>query len=123
MALFGSKKRTTKSAKPAAVEQKVSVSASSPRYDAFAPIVRPRITEKATMKQERDNCYVFDVTPGSNKISVARAIKEMFKVVPEKVRIVTVPSKTVFVRGKAGRKAGGKKAYVYLKKGDKIEIA
>jgi ribosomal protein L23 len=35
--------------------------------------------------------------------------------------MVNIPKKNVFVRGKWGTKGGGKKAYVYLKKGDKIE--
>ena len=30
--------------------------------------------------------------------------------------------KTIIYRGKRGIKAGGKKAYVYLKKGDKISV-
>jgi ribosomal protein L23 len=33
-----------------------------------------------------------------------------------------MPGKKVFVRGKAGQQARGKKAYVHLKKGDKIEL-
>jgi len=41
---------------------------------------------------------------------------------PEKVRVAAIPAKKVFVRGKKGVKSGGKKAYVYLKKGDKIEL-
>ena len=46
----------------------------------------------------------------------------MYKVSPMKVRIVNLPAKKVFVRGKWGEKTSVKKAYVYLKKGDKIEI-
>ena len=52
---------------------------------------------------------------------MANAIKAFYKVTPEKINIVRNPSKTVFVRGKKGVKSGVKKAYVYLKEGDKIE--
>jgi ribosomal protein L23 len=49
-------------------------------------------------------------------------VKELYKVTPVKVNIINLPAKIVFTRGKSGRKAGVKKAVVYLKKGDKIEF-
>ena len=39
-----------------------------------------------------------------------------------KVNVLPVKAKKVFIKGKAGVKSGGKKALVYLKKEDKIEI-
>jgi len=50
------------------------------------------------------------------------AVAEVYKVTPVRVSVTSVPSKKVFVRGKKGVKSGGKKAYVYLAKKDKIEI-
>jgi len=84
-------------------------------------IVRPRITEKATFKAG-ENTYVFDISPDANKKKVSAAIQKIYSVVPRKISITRIPSKTTFVRGKKGVKSGGKKAYVYLKAGDKIEI-
>lgn len=84
-------------------------------------IIRPRVTEKATTVAE-GGIYVFEIEKGTTKREVAKAIEELYKVKPIKVGIVKIPRKQVFVRGKKGFKAGGKKAYVYLKKGDKIEI-
>ena len=84
-------------------------------------IVRPRVTEKATMSAEK-GVYVFEVSKNSTKAQIAKAISLMYKVTPEKVRVVSLPAKHVFVRGKWGVKSGIKKAYVYLKQGDKIEI-
>ena len=84
-------------------------------------IIRPRITEKATIVQE-GNVYVFEVFSNATKSNVSKAIKEIYKVLPKKVNIVNSPSKKVFVRGKFGTKPGIKKAYVYLKKGETIEI-
>ena len=83
-------------------------------------LIRPRVTEKATMKSE-SSVYVFEITPKSTKGEVEVAVKEKYKVNPVMVRTVTIPSKNVFVRGKRGKKARYKKAYVYLKKGEKIE--
>jgi len=84
-------------------------------------LVRPRVTEKATIMAE-ENVYVFDVAVSANKFQVKEAIEFLYKVVPVKVNIVTVPAKRIIYRGKKGVKPGGKKAYVYLKEGDKISI-
>ena len=83
---------------------------------------RPRITEKASLKAESENVYVFEIDQSANKKTTALALKELYKVYPVKIRIAPIPRKRVFVRGKWGMKSGGKKAYVYLKKGDKIDI-
>jgi len=66
--------------------------------------------------------YVFEIAPKANKKDVAQAVKEQYKVTPVKVTTVTTPAKRTVVRGKRGTKASFKKAYIYLKKGDKIEI-
>ena len=115
MALFGSTKEK-KVTKASAV-----ASAVSDVQDRSKSIVRPRITEKATASLEA-NTYVFEVTKNSNKKSIALAVAQIYKVKPLSVRIARTPAKHVFVRGKAGVKQGVKKAYVTLKKGDKIEF-
>ena len=84
-------------------------------------LINPRITEKATMSSER-SVYVFKIDPRTSKALVEKAFIEKYKVTPLKINTVTIPAKSVFVRGKKGKKSGYKKAYVYLKKGDKIEI-
>lgn len=87
-----------------------------------AILEKPHITEKNTVLNEK-NAYVFKINSKANKIMVKRAIKETYGVMPEKVNIVYAPAKKRFVRGKYGTKSGFKKAVVYLKEGDKIEIA
>lgn len=84
-------------------------------------IKNPRITEKASFVAEQ-NVYTFDVMKSANKSEIKKAIFEIYKVKPTKVNILTVPSKKVFSRGVKGVKSGGRKAFVYLKKGDKIEF-
>jgi len=83
-------------------------------------ILRPRITEKASFVAET-NVHVFEIASSATKKQVAEAIKVFYKVSPVKINIVKNPAKEVFIRGKKGNKPGVKKAYVYLKKGDKIE--
>ncbi len=69
--------------------------------------------------------YAFNVMPNATKKSVAEAIREIYQVTPRKVTLVALPRKRVQTRGtnRMGQTRGGKKAYVFLKKGDKIEIA
>ena len=83
----------------------------------------PRITEKGAYLSEK-GVYVFNVSKDANKGEVMAAIKAIYKVTPMSVRMAAVPSKRVFTRGtnRFGKTASGKKAYVYLKKGEKIEI-
>lgn len=83
-------------------------------------LLRPRITEKANTIAE-NNVHTFEINEKATKESVTKAVEVFYKVSPVKVRIVRNPAKNVFVRGKRGIKAGVKKAYVYLKEGDKIE--
>ncbi|MDP2642150.1 MAG: 50S ribosomal protein L23 [bacterium] len=85
-------------------------------------LLRPRITEKAALGADKSGVYVFEVSKSATKKSIAASVHEAYGVTPEKVRVAAIPLKRVVVRGKRGVKSGGKKAYVYLKKGDKIEI-
>ena len=86
-------------------------------------ILRPRITEKAGISNDASNVYTFEVTQNSTKHSVAHEIKTLYKVTPLKVNIVNLPARKVVVRGKKGEQSAVKKALVYLKKGDKINLA
>lgn len=85
-------------------------------------LLKPRITEKAALAADKSNVYVFEVSKISTKKSISASVHEVYGVTPLKVCVTTMPSKKVIVRGKRGVKKGGKKAYVYLKKGDKIEL-
>lgn len=87
-------------------------------------IKRPRITEKSTLLAEggKNPVYVFEVMPNADKISIKKAIKEKYNVVATKINIVNLPAKKTFVRGRRGKTAAIKKAFVSLKAGDKIEL-
>lgn len=86
-------------------------------------LIRPRITEKATLLAERGNTYVFEVHTDADKAVISKIIRSKYSVSPVHVRIVNTPAKKVFVRGKIGHKNAFKKAYITLKKGEKIEFA
>ena len=120
MALFGKTKKVETKAEVAPV---ASDTRSGMPQGLSHILKHPRITEKATM-HSADGVYTFDIAERATKREVIQAVRALYKVTPRMVRVVTIPSK---VRrsartGKQGVKQGGKKAYVYLKKGETITI-
>ena len=85
-------------------------------------IVKPRITEKAAIKADEANSYCFDVAPHATKTLVAQAIKMVYKVSPVRVNIINQSRKPSHNKARKIWVGGGKKAMVFLKKGDKIEF-
>jgi len=87
-------------------------------------ILSPRITEKGAYTAEV-GVYIFNVAKDANKHEIAQAIQTIYKVTPRFVRVASIPRKSVQTRGtnRWGQTPGGKKAYVYLKKGETIELA
>ena len=86
-------------------------------------LLSPRITEKGAYLSEH-GAYVFNVAKDANKGEIADAVRELFKVTPRKVTVLAVKGKVRPTRGtnRMGKSASGKKAYVYLKKGETIEL-
>ncbi len=84
-------------------------------------ILRPRVTEKASLVNSA-NVYTFEIAETATKKDVSREIRDVYKVNPIAVNIARTPRKTVTQKGIKGRTKGVKKAYVYLKAGDRIEI-
>lgn len=120
MALFSRKNSDNKSKSGKTVSPKGTVSAERSSY--LSEILRrPRITEKATNSAE-NKVYVFDVSPRANKLLISEAVRHFFNVSPRKIRIAPIPKKPKVRRGIKGVSGGGKKAYVYLNKEDKIEL-
>ncbi|MEK7184808.1 MAG: 50S ribosomal protein L23 [Patescibacteria group bacterium] len=85
-------------------------------------LLRPRITEKSGIMSESQNIFTFEVSKNSTKDTITREIKALYKINPTKIRIINIPAKRVFVKGKKGTSSAVKKALVYLKKGDKINF-
>lgn len=81
----------------------------------------PRITEKAALTSG-GNVYTFNVSTKATKTEIKKAIKDLYGVLPVKVNTTKVPNKKVRRGAILGVKTGGKKAMVYLKKGDSIEL-
>src|SRR3989338_2337907 len=120
------KKSPDKTKKLAVVDasNKPAVLGVSERVFDSSVIVRPRVTEKATILSEKGGrtVVVFEVSREANKRNIAAAIVGLYKVIPEKIAVLRVPPKRKFVRGHMTKGVTGYKAYVYLKKGEKIEV-
>lgn len=124
MALFStdSPKKSAKAAKPAV---------SSPKEKALARddgrlstvLKAPHFSEKALIASSK-GVYVFRIPADANKHEIAAAVEKFYKVTPVKVRIVNLPAKTKSLRTRRGVGTGARrhKAYVYLKKGDTMNI-
>ena len=121
MALFS--KKDTKKGTSTPVEG-VTNEQSSIRSSNAHVLRHARITEKATM-YSLSNVYVFEVAPRATKRDIVMAIRDIYKVTPRMVRIANIQTKTTrnARTGVMGTKRGGKKAYVYLKKGETIIIS
>ena len=82
---------------------------------------KPRISEKAALGADK-GVYTFVVDAKANKIQIKKAIKQAYKVEPVKVTVTNTKGKKVLRRNGIGYKSGFKKAMVYLKKGETIEV-
>ena len=80
-----------------------------------------RVTEKATLLSTK-SIFALNVSKNATKSELQKAIKTIYKVTPQKISISNTPTKNIFYRGRPGVKGGGKKAYVYLNKGEKLEL-
>lgn len=82
-----------------------------------------RLTEKSVNQGER-NVYTFNVNRTATKYEIRDAIKAIYNVTPVKVNIVNKKptTRTTGAKTRAMKVAGLKKAYVYLKKGDTINL-
>ena len=80
---------------------------------AYDIIKRPIITEQS-MEQTEMKRYTFEVAKTANKIEIAKAVEEIFKVKVAKVRTISVPSKQKRVGVHEGKTAKRKKAIVTL---------
>ncbi|ACV22641.1 50S ribosomal protein L23 [Slackia heliotrinireducens] len=84
-------------------------------------IIRPVITEHSYDMMEK-NTYTFEVAKDSNKVEIAKAVEEIFKVKVVKVNTINVKPKPKRVRYQAGYTRSWKKAMVTLAEGDSIEL-
>lgn len=89
-------------------------------------LIKPIITEKATMDSEKFNRYAFLVNPKANKIQIKEAVEAAYEVSVTYVRTMNVrPERTTrFTKTgvQNGKTNATKKAIVQLADGDIIDF-
>ena len=90
--------------------------------DSRKVLVRPLLTEKATIRREAENEYAFAIDVRANKIDVKRAVEELFNVKVTKVRTVNRSGKIKRMGVHSGRRPAWKKALVTLAAGNTIDL-
>ena len=93
-------------------------------------IIKPILTEKMAIMQERENKYAFIVEKGANKIQIKNAIEKKFDVVVSKVATMNIDGKLKQMTTKSngrtirtqGRRASYKKTIITLVDGYSIDL-
>lgn len=85
-------------------------------------LLQALISEKATTYQEKENCYLFKVAPNANKLAIKQAVEKAFNVKVKEVATVNVKGKNKKLGRYQGRRSDWKKAFVWLKPDNKIEL-
>ncbi len=84
-------------------------------------LVKPLVTEKALILSGK-RVYLFQVAPNANKIQVKKAVKEKYGVHPVKVNVLVQKARDFLRRGRKVHQPKVKKAMVFLKEGESIEL-
>ncbi|WP_347312463.1 50S ribosomal protein L23 [Defluviimonas sp. SAOS-178_SWC] len=85
-------------------------------------IVKPIITEKATMASEA-GAVVFQVAKTATKPQIKEAVEAVFGVKVKAVNTTITKGKTKRFRGQPGVRSDVKKAYVTLEEGNTIDVS
>ncbi len=85
-------------------------------------LVQPLLTEKITALREQTNTVGFVVHPDANRVQIKQAVETLLKVKVEKVNVLNVQGKIKRLGRFSGRRSDWKKAFVTLKKGEKLEL-
>ena len=85
-------------------------------------IVKPVITEKATMASEA-GAVVFQVAKSATKPQIKEAVEAVFGVKVKAVNTTITKGKAKKFRGRPGERSDVKKAYVTLEEGNTLDVS
>ena len=85
-------------------------------------IVRPLLTEKATLLADSCNTYAFEVGAKATKIEVKNAVQELFGVQVTGVRTLLVRGKNKRFGRHFGKRSNWKKALVTVAEGETLDF-
>lgn len=97
----------------------------SATYEQSRVLVRPYVTEHSAAQVGRGggSVYTFLVAPAATKPAVAAAVFALYGVRPAKVNVLNSKPKRVLRQRRPGRVAGFRKAMVFLKPGQTINLS
>ncbi len=85
-------------------------------------VVRPIVTEKSSLLKDGGNQYVFEVARTANKIEIAKAVEQLFKVKVVSVRVMNIEGKKRRLGKHSGKRPDWRKAIVKVNPKDKISF-
>ncbi|MSR85286.1 50S ribosomal protein L23 [Candidatus Uhrbacteria bacterium] len=94
---------------------------SKSRTLAYRLLTKPHVSEKVGALAEAGT-YVFQVPPAAEKIAIKKAVEALYHVHVAQVRTARYAGKPIYRGRRPGSRKGWKKAFVTLKKGEKIEL-
>ena len=103
------------------VRARKSVTTAVSKAAAYDTIVRPIITEKATIANENGQ-VTFAVAINATKPQIKAAVEMLFDVKVTAVNTMIQKGKTKTFRGRSGRRSDIKKAMVTLAEGQSIDL-
>ena len=83
-------------------------------------LVAPIVSEKATHVADKTNAVTFKVLQDATKPEIKKAVETLFSTKVADVRVANVHGKTKRQGRYVGKRPDWKKAYVVLKKGEKM---
>jgi large subunit ribosomal protein L23 len=86
----------------------------------YEVIRRPLVTEKSTTLKESQSTLCFEVHRDATKPEIKKAVETLFSTKVADVRVANVHGKVKRQGRHAGKRPDWKKAYVVLKKGEKM---
>ena len=92
------------------------------KLDMHAVLVQPLLTEKLTSIRETTNTVGFIVHPDANRVQIKQAVETLLKVKVARVNVMNVLGKVKRLGRFSGKRSDWKKAFVTLKKGEKLEL-
>lgn len=88
----------------------------------YEVLLRPVMTEKATLVKDEQNKIVLDVAPWANKPQIVAAVKAMFGVDVVDVNTMNYRGKVKRVGKHFGKQNNYKRAFLTLKNGSDVDL-
>ncbi|MBI5723420.1 MAG: 50S ribosomal protein L23 [Planctomycetes bacterium] len=92
------------------------------KRNVYSTIVRPLVTEKGTRQSESLNAYAFEVSVGSTKPQIRKAVEEIYNVKVVEVRTANRKGKVRRTGMRWGKTSQWKKAVVVLDPEHRIDL-